>query len=96
LLEQQALARMQAQKLADAQVIPSPSLEGKTRWAELFSKNYLSRTILAWIRWFVGASILVGFASWLPTLYTFIGVGQFQVQLLNILFGMCTLIVLIV
>ncbi len=96
LLEQQALVHMHGQALGAAKVISPASISKKTRWGELFSKSYTTRTLLTWIRWFVGASVLAGFASWLPTLYTFVGMGQFQVQIFNILFGLCELVVLVV
>lgn len=95
-LEQQARSHQPGSELAKPSFVPMPSVVGTTKWAELFSKNYLSRTVLVWIRWFAGASILAGFASWLPSLYAFTGVGAFQIQLLNIVFAVCELIILCV
>jgi putative MFS transporter len=41
----------------------------RTRWAELFSAQYLGRTILLWALWFSVYLIAYGLTTWLPTVY---------------------------
>lgn len=102
LLEREAVARDVPVSKSQQSALPaSTSSESRKNigrpapWSKLFSTGYRGLTLLVWVRWLVGACILVGFASWLPTLYTLIGVSMFQIQLLNIVFGLVTLLVLL-
>ncbi len=42
---------------------------GKGRWAEIFSKLYLPRTLAVWVMWFCTYLVVYGLAGWLPTIY---------------------------
>lgn len=80
-LEEQALHKNNGQPLPEPRVVPLQAtvIEKKARIGNLFSAGYWCRTLLVWLRWFVGASVLVGFSSWLPTLYALMGLQAFQV-----------------
>jgi MFS transporter, putative metabolite:H+ symporter len=69
----------------------------QTRFRELFAPAYRQRTLLIWIQWFAAAFLLVGFSSWLPTLYVQLaGLSPLQAQFLTILFGAVVLLCLLV
>ncbi|MQA86969.1 MAG: MFS transporter [Streptosporangiales bacterium] len=44
-----------------------------TRFAEMFSKDYLSRTVLLWIMFGTSYFVVYAFTVWLPTLYVQLG-----------------------
>ena len=46
-----------------------PITKERTRWAELFSRDYLGRTITAWLIAFSTSFLGYGLLVWLPTLY---------------------------
>jgi MFS transporter, putative metabolite:H+ symporter len=72
-------------------VVPQP----QTRFRELFAPAYRQRTLLLWIQWFAAAFLLVGFSSWLPTLYVQLaGLSPLQAQLLTIFLGIVVLLCL--
>jgi MFS transporter, putative metabolite:H+ symporter len=69
--------------------------QSQTRFSELFASAYRQRTLLVWIQWFTAAFLLVGFSSWLPTLYVQLaGLSPIQAQILTILFGIVVLLCL--
>jgi MFS family permease len=52
-----------------ADLLPSFTIQSQTRLREMFAPAYRQRTLLIWVQWFAAAFLLVGFSSWLPTLY---------------------------
>lgn len=52
---------------------PAPADLGRTRFGELFSSDYLRRTIMVWIAWFTVYFVLLGGTSWLPSQYVKVG-----------------------
>ncbi len=44
-----------------------------TRFAELFHRDYLRRTILCWLVWFLCYYVVVGLVTWLPGLFVRVG-----------------------
>ncbi|GLZ46900.1 MFS transporter [Actinomycetospora sp. NBRC 106375] len=72
LAEMEADARRRGGELPAPEVTP-PVTARPTRFGELFSQAYRSRTILSWVTWFCGYFILYGFSTWLPTLYVRLG-----------------------
>ena len=42
----------------------------KTRWRELFSPMYRSRTLIVWVIWATAYGVTNGMNNWMPTLYT--------------------------
>src|SRR5690348_1859831 len=42
----------------------------KTRWSELFSPMYRSRTLIVWVIWAAAYGVTNGMNNWMPTLYT--------------------------
>ncbi|HEY2225324.1 MFS transporter [Actinomycetospora sp.] len=72
LAEMEADARRRGNELPAPEVTP-PVTPRPTRFGELFSTAYRSRTILSWVTWFCGYFILYGFSTWLPTLYVRLG-----------------------
>lgn len=72
------LAEMEADARRRGGELPPPEVRASvtprpTRFGELFSPAYRSRTILSWVTWFCGYFILYGFSTWLPTLYVRLG-----------------------
>jgi putative MFS transporter len=64
----------------------------QTRLGELFSPRYRRRTLLIWVHWFASFFVLVGFSSWLPSLYVNPGgLSQQQSLILTLCFGIGTL-----
>jgi MFS transporter, putative metabolite:H+ symporter len=75
-----------------ADLLPPPA-QTRTRFRELLAPAYRQRTLLIWVQWFAAAFLLVGFSSWLPTLYVQqAGLSVLQAQLLTILFGVVVLL----
>jgi putative MFS transporter len=72
LTEMEADAQRRGTTLAPPEVTPAVTPR-PTRFGELFSPTYRSRTILSWVTWFCGYFILYGFSTWLPTLYVRLG-----------------------
>src|SRR5262249_52964191 len=52
------------------EVSPVSSQLQKSRWQELFSPTYLSRTIVVWIIWATAYGVTNGLNNWMATLYT--------------------------
>lgn len=44
-----------------------------TRFAELFYPDYLRRTVLCWLHWFLCYFVVVGLVTWLPGLFVRVG-----------------------
>jgi MFS transporter, putative metabolite:H+ symporter len=44
-----------------------------TKFAELFHPNYLRRTALCWLHWFLCYYVVVGLVTWLPGLFVRVG-----------------------
>lgn len=72
LTEMESDARRRGVELAKPEV-STPVTARPTRFTELFSESYRSRTILSWVTWFCGYFVLYGFSTWLPTLYVRLG-----------------------
>jgi putative MFS transporter len=97
---EQIVARIEAEAvrlkkpfLEEPQVdISLSSLQQRTRSGELFSPNYRRRTALIWIMWCTGTFVLVGYSSWLTTLYISLGgLSQSQSLFLTSLYGVIAL-----
>lgn len=44
-----------------------------TRFTELFHRDYLRRTVLCWLHWFLCYYVVVGLVTWLPGLFVRVG-----------------------
>ena len=44
-----------------------------TKFAELFHPNYVRRTALCWLHWFLCYYVVVGLVTWLPGLFVRVG-----------------------
>ncbi len=76
----------------DASGTPIFASQQQTRLGELFSPRYRRRTLLTWVQWFTSFFVLVGFSSWLPSLYVNPGgLSQQQALILTLCFGIGTL-----
>jgi putative MFS transporter len=76
----------------DAVEVPAQVSQQQTRLSELFSPRYRRRTLLTWVQWFSSFFVLVGFSSWLPSLYINPGgLTQQQSLILTVCFGVGTL-----
>jgi MFS transporter, putative metabolite:H+ symporter len=71
-MESQASRGQQAEASTAATTLPGADRE-PTRFTELFSKQYLSRTVLLWIMFAVSYFVVYAFIVWLPTLYVKLG-----------------------
>jgi putative MFS transporter len=71
--------------------MPEREPSQQTQFGELFSSHYRRRTLLTWVQWFTSFFVLVGFSSWLPTLYVNPGGLSSQQSLLTLCFGIGTL-----
>lgn len=62
---------------------PAPADLRPTRFAELFSRAYLRRTLMVWAVWFTVFFVLLGGTAWLPSQYVRVGhVSQATASLL--------------
>ena len=57
----------------DAPRMTAPTDAKSTKFAELFHPNYLRRTILCWLHWFLCYYVVVGLVTWLPGLFVRVG-----------------------
>ena len=65
---------VRARPTAPAPQISSPGVDVKpTRFSELFSRDYISRTVLLWIMFATSYFVVYAFTVWLPTLYVQLG-----------------------
>ena len=72
---EKTIGRAEAGRLLPAlpdQIPPQPE-PGHTRFAELFSRFYLRRTIMVWVQWAATFFVAYGYNIWLPTLYVQVG-----------------------
>jgi putative MFS transporter len=51
----------------------APADTKSTKFAELFYPNYLRRTVLCWLHWFLCYYVVVGLVTWLPGLFVRVG-----------------------
>ncbi|AXB42726.1 MFS transporter [Amycolatopsis albispora] len=69
----EASARRGGRELAEpAEVAPAPA-EPPTRFGELFSPGYRTRTLTLWVLWFTTFLPLAGFTTWMPALLIRVG-----------------------
>ena len=54
-------------------VMSAPADTKATRFTELFHPNYLRRTVLCWLHWFLCYYVVVGLVTWLPGLFVRVG-----------------------
>lgn len=59
--------------LAAPHAQPAPADLGRTRFGELFSRDYLRRTVMVWVAWFTVYFVLLGGTAWLPSQYVKVG-----------------------
>lgn len=96
------VAAMEAQALAEGKTLaPEPPAvavyAGKTNFAELFSREYIGRTVLIWVQSFTAFFVVNSFTSFLPRLYTTVGgLSSRQAFLLTSVFGALELAFVIV
>jgi putative MFS transporter len=69
--------------LPDPAPRPAPADLGRTRFGEMFSRDYHRRTLLVWTLWFTAFFVLLGATTWLPSQYVKVGhVSQSTASLL--------------
>ncbi|WP_165423409.1 MFS transporter [Ktedonosporobacter rubrisoli] len=96
-LEQEAIQLKKAWVEQDGMEMPAQPAQQQTHLGELFSPRYRRRTFLTWVLWFSSFFILVGFSSWLPSLYINPGgLSEQQSLLLTFCLGFGTLSLLAV
>ncbi|BCL82261.1 sugar transporter [Ktedonobacteria bacterium brp13] len=89
-LEEQAVARYGELAAPKSQ---SHTQTSRINLSEIFSR-YGRRTVVSWVQWFVPGFVLAGFFGWLPTLAAETGLSIQQSQLVELAFGIITLILL--
>jgi len=57
----------------DQPAMTAPADVKATKFAELFHPNYLRRTALCWLHWFLCYYVVVGLVTWLPGLFVRVG-----------------------
>ncbi len=91
-LEQDVRQLKRETPIQDTSGPPVLASQQQTRFGELFASSYRRRTLLTWVQWFTSFFVLVGFSSWLPSLYVNPGgLSQQQALILTLCFGIGTL-----
>jgi putative MFS transporter len=72
------VTRFEQSAIASGRTLPAPERRTagetrRTRFGELFQAQYLRRTVLCWLHWFLTYIIVAGVVSWLPGLFVRLG-----------------------
>src|SRR5665213_1460885 len=72
------VARFEASSAEAGLVLAAPEANVRpdtlpTKFAELFHPDYLRRTVLCWLHWFLCYYVVVGLVTWLPSLFVRVG-----------------------
>jgi MFS transporter, putative metabolite:H+ symporter len=88
------IRKLEEHAIRRANTLPAPVLiesslaaQPRTRWSELFSRQYRRRTFTVWAIWFCCYFVTYGLITWLPTIYR----AVFRLDLATALrFGLAT------
>jgi len=72
------VTRFEEDAAAEGLVLDEPRMTAPadtkaTKFAELFHPDYLRRTVLCWLHWFLCYYVVVGLVTWLPGLFVRVG-----------------------